>query len=205
MKRFFVIFAVVSLTVGVAYAQDFGEYPNEIGIYNTVTPTGDPSEIYIDSPTGAGGYNMFLVISNATDEGAGTALETIGGFELSVVRPAGWNMVVTLPAAVLDLDGAAEHFYCSGAIPVTGDFTVLCEIQFGSFGGAASGWILLTPYSNGEQSIPGHMAITDADNNFVLSRAFPISGDYEAPVAGINMQAVDTEDVSWGSVKSLFQ
>ncbi len=204
MKRFFVILAVLSLA-GAAFAQDFGEYPNEIGIFNTATPTGADSEIYIDAPTGAGGYNMFLVISNATDEGASTALETIGGFELSVVRPAGWNMIVTLPAGVLDLDGAAEHFYCSGAIPVTGDFTVLCDIQFGSFGGAESGWIFLTPYSNGEQSIPGHMAITDAENNFVLSRAFPISGSYEDPVAGINMQATPTEDVSWGSVKSLFQ
>lgn len=203
MKRFLVIFAVLSLTAGAAYAQF--DYANEIGIYTTATPTGDPADILIDAGgVGAGGFDCFVIITNPTDEGTGNPIATLGGFEFSVTYPAGWNFVVTLPAGVLDLDSAASHFYCSGAIPVS-EFTVLSGVQFGSWGGASPGGIFLTPYSNGEQSIPGHMAVTDADNNFVLSTAFPISGSYDAPVAGITLEVVPTEDVSWGSVKSLFQ
>ena len=38
MKRFLVIFAVLSLTAGAAFGPDF-DYANEIGIYTTTAPT----------------------------------------------------------------------------------------------------------------------------------------------------------------------
>ena len=206
MKRFLVTFAVMALFVGAAVAQepDFGYYPNEIGLYSTMTPA-SAADCYIDAPGGFGGFPMFLLISNPSDDGTGAPIETIGGYELSIAVPAGWSVSPVLPAGTTDFDGQPNHFYVSGLIPVVGDFTKLADITIGSFGGGASGGIFLTPYDNGAQTIPGFMAITNADDNFVPSRAYPISGSPDAPVAGINLQVVDSEDVSWGDVKSLFK
>ena len=84
-------------------------------------------------------------------------------------------------------------------------FTPVCGVQFGSFGGGLSGGIYLLPYQNGTPSIPGHMAITDADNNFVLSRAFPISGSYESPWPASTCRLCRPRTFPGASVKSLFQ
>jgi hypothetical protein len=196
----------MALFVGVAVAQepDFGYYPNEIGLYTTMTPA-SAADTYIDAPGGFGGFPVFLLISNPVDENTGSPIATLGGYELSIVVPGGWSVNPLLPAGTTDFDGQPNHFYVSGLIPVGGAFTKLCDITIGSFGGGQSGGIFLTPYANGTPSIEGHMAVTNADDNFVISRAYPISGSYDAPVAGINLQVVDSEDVSWGDVKSLFK
>jgi hypothetical protein len=203
MKRFFVTFAVLSLVAGAAVAQDFGEYANEIGIYTTTTPTG-MADTAIGGCSGFGQFVTYLVISNPVDDGSGLPIGNIGGYECTVTFPAGWGIVVTLPPNTTDFDGDAPDFFVSGLIPVTGMFTVLADITFQSFGGGGQGGVFLNPYS-GPQTIPGSMAITDADNNFVPSAAHPISGDYALPVAGICDAVVDNEDVSWGSIKSLYQ
>ena len=93
----------------------------------------------------------------------------------------------------------------SGTIPVApSGFTVLAEITVQSFGGS-NGGIFISPYDNGTPSIEGHMAVTNADDNFTLSRAYPISGSYADPIMGINLLVVESESVSWGDVKSLFK
>lgn len=203
MKRFFVTLAILALFAGTAVAQDFGVYANEVGIYTTTTPAGE-ADTAIGGCSGFGQFFTYLVISNPTDDGTGLPIANIGGYECTVTFPAGWGFVVALPPNTTDFDGDAADFFVSGNIPVAGMHTVLADITFQSFGGASMGGVFLNPY-NGPQTIPGEMAITDANNNFVASAARPISGDYALPVAGICDGVVPNEDVSWGSVKSLFQ
>lgn len=203
MKRFFVTIAVLSLFAGAAVAQDFGVYPNEIGIYTTTTPTG-AADTDIGACSGFGQFFTYLVISNPVDDGTGLPITNIGGYECTVDFPTGWGFVVALPPNTTDFDGDAPDFFVSGLIPVAGMFTVLADITFQSFGGADQGGVFVLPYS-GPQTIPGSMAITDADNNFVASAAHPISGSYEDPVANTCGTVVPNEDMSWGGVKSLFK
>lgn len=204
MKRFLVAFAVTALFAGAATAQIVGEHANEIGLYITQTPTVlEDTQLSI---TGFGLYNVYMVLTNPVDEGSGDPIATVGGFEMTVVLPASVQFNgVSYPAGVLDLNSDPEHFYCSGAIPVAGGYCTLATLTLLNFGDLTPGGIMMIPYDAGAQSIPGHMAITDADNNFVLSTAFPVSGSYDDPVMGINMEVVPTEDVRWGDVKSLFK
>ncbi|MCP4574334.1 MAG: hypothetical protein GY838_18415 [bacterium] len=206
MKRFLVAFAVTALFAGVAFAQeaDIGYYANEIGLYITETPAdAADSQLTIG---GFGLYSAFLVVSNPVDAGTGVPIENVGGFELTMLLPASIQFnAVNYPAGVLDLNPNPEHFYCSGSIPVGGGLCTLAEVVFLNFGDLTPGGVRIVPFDAGPQSIPGHMAITDADRAFALSTAFPMSGSYDDPVMGINMAVVPTEDVSWGEVKSLFQ
>lgn len=211
MRKLLVILAVFALLAATAQAQYpyFGVYPNEIGLYNTPTPTGADSECYIDAPSGAGGYPMYLVISNAIDETTGEPITNIGGYELSMTYPPGWFIQVTYPCGIT---GTPEDppFFVSCPIPVTGMFTVLADVVVASWGGGASGGIYLSPFAEGTPSIPGHMAIANADNSNALSRAYPASGGYEYFVTGINiihggMRPVPTEETSWGAIKAAFR
>ncbi|MCP4573514.1 MAG: hypothetical protein GY838_14245 [bacterium] len=208
--KYAIIFVLI-LLAGAAQAQYpyFGVYPNEIGLYNTSTPTGADSECYIDAPSGMGSFPMYLVISNAIDETTGEPITNIGGYELSMTLPPGWDISVTYPCGIV-VTPEDPPFYVSCPIPVMGMFTVLAEVLISSWGGGATGPIYLSPFTEGTPSIPGHMAITNADNGDALSRAYPASGGYEYFVTGINiipggMRPVPTTETSWGAVKATFR
>ena len=67
-----------------------------------------------------------------------------------------------------------------------------------------SGPVFLSPYSMGAPSIPGAMAITDADDGFSLSRAFPVSTGFDHPVMWIN-PGTPNDERAWGEVKALYR
>ncbi len=204
MKKLIIALFAVMLMVP-TLALGWGE--NNIGLYTVPNPTGADEEASILA-TGPGAANLFLVLSNPYNYNTSAPIENLSGFECSLSDlPPGWGFgEITLPAGVLDLDGAAQHFYCSGTFaPATGNDIVLAEIQIGTYDAAPTGgYVFIAPYF-AAPSIPGSMGITDGDDNHSISPAFPSSGDYEDPVFGINMDVVPTEDTSWGSVKSMFQ
>ncbi|MCP4574333.1 MAG: hypothetical protein GY838_18410 [bacterium] len=203
MKK--VIIALFALLL-IVPAGAFAQATSNIGLYTTpdpAKPLGIESQVSLIAP-GSGLYDIYLVCTDPTNENTGLPIENVGGFELSLTLPPGWLFNgVAYAEGVLDLDAAAEHFYCSGSIPVVGGNALLATITLLTFDGTA-GPIHMAPYF-AAPSIPGSIAITDADDAFSLSHAYPSSGNFDDPVFGLNMVVVPTEDVSWGDVKSLFQ
>jgi len=202
-KMIIALFAVMLMVPTLA----LGWAENNIGLYVVPNPTGDDAEASLIA-TGAGGHTLYLVLSTPHNFNTDATIVNLSGFELSLSElPPGWSIgEIVLPEGVLDLDGAQEHFFCSGAFPpAVGNDIVLAEVPIGTFDAAPSGGpVFMAPYFTAP-SIPGHMAITDGDDAHSLSPAFPSSGDYGQPIFGINMAVVPTEDTSWGSVKSMFQ
>ena len=171
-----------------------------IGLYVTESPDGGADALLV-APD-AGTYTAYLVCANPWNENQDAAIATLGGYELELVMPSGWDIQdVSLPAGVLDLDSSGGAFYCAGLVPVSGDFVTLATLSLLSFM-PGSGGVYVAPYA--VPSIAGHMAITDGDDGFSLSRAVPSSGAYDLPVFGINLN-IEEEDASWGSVKVLYR
>jgi len=168
-----------------------------IGMYVTETPS-EIEDAVLDAPEG-GSYTAYLVCAEPENDGA--AISTLGGYECELSISGGWSLQsVVLPPNVLDFDSNLEAFYCSGLMPVSGDFVTLATVSLLNYT-PTKGWVWIAPYVT--PSIPGHMAITDADNEFTLARAEASSGDYDLPIFGINQGAV-REDESWSGVKVLY-
>ncbi len=200
-----VVLALLLLTPATSLA--WGE--NNIGLYTTPTPYGAYGNHLLVAP-GPGLYEVYLVCTKPINQHTGADILTIGGFELNLVMPDGWFINgVTLPPDVLDFNSANNAFYCAGNIPVnlansTG-MALLATVTLATFlENLPPAGILIEP-SFAAPSIPGHMAITDADDAFSISQAYPSSGEYTWPIMGINWEVVPTEDQSWGGVKALFQ
>jgi hypothetical protein len=82
----------------------------------------------------------------------------------------------------------------------------LLTLNLGAFDGATS-LLYLRPVQDAPQSVPGEMAITDFNDDFSISVAYPVSGSHDLPVFGLftGGAVVPTEDASWGEVKSLYR
>ncbi|MCP4574331.1 MAG: hypothetical protein GY838_18400 [bacterium] len=171
-----------------------------IGLYVAESPS-EYEDAFLDAP--AGGLHTVYLVCGEPQTDDGTAISTLGGFECELTISGGWSFQsVVLPPNVLDLDTNVEAFYCSGLLPVSGDFVTLATMSLLNYS-PTKGWVWIAPYGPAP-SIPGHMAITDAENGFDLAEAAPSSGDYERPVFGIN-QGAEKEDQTWSGVKVLFQ
>ena len=202
-KMIIALFAVMILVPSLALA--WGE--NNIGLYTVTTPTGNDAEASLFA-AGPGGHVIYMVLSNPWNENQARAITQLSGFECSMTElPPGWSFgYISLPTGVLDFHSGDYDFFCSGNFPpADGNDIVLVEMQIGTFDAAPSGGpIFLTPNFIAP-SIPDAMAVTDGDDGNSLSRAYPSSGDFGMPVFGINMAVVDSEETSWGSVKSMFK
>jgi hypothetical protein len=205
MKRFFVTLALISLVAGYAVAADpdFCYYPNEIGLYVTESPASMDDAM---TPTTFGLVQVYLVISNPYNTNRMQPIANMGGYECTLDFPGAWGIFgdVTLPPNTLNLSQAGfPEFYVAGTFPTSGGcFTTLASFQLANFT-TESGPIFMTPV--GAPSIAGSIAITDADYDFELLEAFPISGDLALPIFGIGLSVVDNDDVSLGDVKALYR
>ncbi len=202
MKTLLTTLIVVALLVP-ALALGYNE--NNIGLYITEAPTGDDAEATLVAAT-PGGYDIYLVLTKAYNWSLFAPINNVGGFECSLTLPDSWQISeVVLPPNVLDLNGDLAHFYCAGLIPVTGGMATLATITIGTFDSPPpAGYVYISPYF-AAPSLPGTMAITDADHEYVLEAAYPSSGDYDEPIFGLNMSVVPDEDLTWGDVKSLYR
>ncbi len=198
MKRLLLAFAALTLCAGVAAAQiDY----NEIGIYTTADANPD-NAVYNGAP--GPGIMAYVVVSNPFNTHTGGPIGTVGGFEFKIVLPANVFMLnVTLPANTTNFASSPE-FLCGANVPVNGGRATLLTLTLGEFSGAPSP-VYLAPVSNAPPSVPGNIAITDYNDDFSISVAYPSSGDFALPVFGLWTSVVPTEDASWGEVKSLFR
>ncbi len=197
---------LVFLFLATATSLSWGE--SDIGLYITPAPTllwVSESILVARDP---GLYDIYLVCTQPMNQHTGLEIETIGGFELNLRVPEGWFINnVALPPNVLDFNPVSHAFYCAGFIPVTtpGDLAtaLLATITLGTFlEQPPVSMLYIEPYY--APSLPGQMAITDADDDFSISPAFSISGDFSNPIFQINYP-VPNKDQSWGDVKALYR
>lgn len=193
------------------------EYENNIGLFSTDQPEfafpGYPAGISFETIVwayGPGSYETYLVCREPMNLDSGEAMEIIGGFELKLLLPDGWFVEeVALPPDVLDFDASESGFHCAGLIPVGSSngipAALLATITLGTLlEKPGIDYVFLAPCFM-TPSIPGHMAITDADDAYSLHMAFPRSGSYDLFVMTINSHVDPVEDRSWGDVKALYR
>ena len=207
MKRFLVLFAVMTLCVGVANAQYIYEHNNEIGIYTDPNPTAATAQDLATYSGAPGGSIMaYVVLTNPYNNNINAPISTIGGFEFRIVVPANVYLLgAALPPNSTNFANQPD-FLCGSNAPVVDSHVTLLTLTLGEFTGTPS-FIYLTPVQEAPQSVPGEMAITDYNDDFSISVAYPVSGDHLEPVFGLftGDAVVPTDDASWGEVKNLYR
>ena len=83
MKTLITTLIVVALLVP-ALALGYNE--NNIGLYVTETPTGDDAEASLNTAV-PGGFDIYLVLTNAYNWSLFTPITNVGGFECSLTIP----------------------------------------------------------------------------------------------------------------------
>lgn len=191
-----------------------GQFVNRIGVYGSPTPDSPMGDIQnpdtnVHTP-GPGFLDLYLVCVNPYNAVRGAPIAMLGGYELSIRIDLAWALhSVTLPPDILDLDGATDALYCSGMVPVSdhGDnrIALLGTIRlWHTEPQPGIGVVFVDPYFVAP-SIPDHMAVTDALDNFSLHRADPSAWSEDMPVCYINYFWDPAEDLSWGDVKALYR
>ena len=198
MKKFLVILAALTLLTGVAYAE------NEIGIYMAPTITPEDAEELACYSGAAGQFTAYCIITEPFNNNLGTPVAFVGGFEFRMEYPAGLFVTPTLDPTATNFMSAPD-FFCGSNVPVVDGQCVLITLTIGTFTTDPASWYLTPVSDEPAQSIPNAMAMTDAEDNFSISQAFPASGSFTDPVFGMWTCPVPNEDVNWGSVKSLFR
>ena len=211
MKRFFVLFAMLMLVANVATAQFLFEGENEIGIFTVENPTAEDAQDMACYTGPAGQFTIYCVLTNPVNQLLGTPMENVGGFEFNLGWPAGIFVTPTIHPSATNFQTPPD-FLCGSNIPVVGGQVTLITITVGTFTADPAPWFLGPVSDPTVQSIPGAMAITDANDNFSLAEAYSTAGsgaerDFSLPVFAMwdCANVVDNEDVSFGGVKALFQ
>jgi hypothetical protein len=211
MKRFLVLFAVMMLCAGVANAQFIFEHNNEIGIYTTAFPTADNAQEMATYSGAPGQIFAYVVLTNPYNTNTNAPITSVGGFEFKLVLPANVFLLnAAMPPSSTNFATSPEFLAGTNA-PVVDNRVTLLSLTLGEFSGTPSR-IYLTPVVAAPQSVAGEMAITDFNDDFRISVAYPVSGDPALPVfglwtppAGEEGGVVPTSDAAWGDVKSLFR
>ncbi|MCP4573516.1 MAG: hypothetical protein GY838_14255 [bacterium] len=210
MKTAMIVLAVIVLLAPAAQAQRaYCGLPNTIGLYTTPTPTGGNDLCVVQSSPGAASFQLYLLICNPTDETTGLPITNLGGYELGVFPTEGWFLEFTYPANTILFSQGPPNIRIAGLIPITGDFTVLAEVTLRSWDGTM-GAIYMNQIDDGSPTIPGHMAITNADNEFIPSRAYPVLAEDldDGSVFFINWggcMPLPAAESSWGAVKAMYR
>ena len=208
MKRFFVIFALMMLVAGAANAQQYiYEHQNEIGIYTTEVPTGlienqDAETSYTGAPGGA--IMAYVVLTNPWNQNTNAPISLVGGFEFHLYLPSNVFLLgQVLPPSSTNF-ATAPDFYVGCAAPVANGACTLIALTLGEFTGTP-GYISMGPVTTLAPSVPDNMAVTDYNDDFSISLAYPVSGSFDLPVFGMYQPVVPNDDASWGGVKSLYR
>ena len=195
-KFLFILAAMLIATAAIA--------ENEIGMYMVENPTPESAEedaCYSGAP---GQFTAYVVLTGPVNDGLGTPIENVGGFEFQLIWPAGPFVTPAIHPSATNFMTAPD-FFCGANIPVVGGQCTLITVTIGVFTADPVLWSLAPVSDENAQSIPGAIAITDADDNFEISQAYPVSGDFSEPIFGMWTCVVPNDDVSFGGVKALFQ
>ena len=176
---------------------------NQIGIYTTQTP--DFSNI-TDADTrvnGAGSHTAYVICSYPHNDNTDTDITSLGGFEFQL----DWGSLFVTPTLHPSATNfmSAPDFYCGANVPVANGMAVLVTLSIGSFTEDPVDFFIMPVSDSAAQSIPGAIAITDFDDNYSISRAYPASGDFANPIFGFNTSVVPNEDATWSDVKNLYR
>jgi hypothetical protein len=186
------------LCAGAANAQFIYEHNNEIGIYTTANPTAENAqEMATYSGAPGAGIAAYVVLTNPYNTNTNTPIDVVGGFEFRVVLPANVFLLgAILPPQTTNF-ASSPDFLCGSNAPVVDNHVTLLTLNLGEFSGAPS-LVYLTPVQDAPQSVPGNMAITDYNDDFRISVAYPVSGDFAMPVFGLftGTAVVPTEDAA---------
>lgn len=183
-------------------AADLTDLQNAIGLYTDIP--GDLSDVsrltaYEGDP---GTFTVYAVLSNPYNENTGAPISLVGGFEFRLELPS--NIILldaTLPPSSVNFMNP-PNFYVGTSVSVSGDVAPLLTMTLGEFSGSG-GRIQLAPVSN-YPSIPGSLAVADADDEYSLSAAVPSSGRLDAPVFCVFCRQYE-EESTWGGIKTLFR
>ncbi|RKZ14272.1 hypothetical protein DRQ50_09220 [bacterium] len=194
---------MITLALAVLVAgTTLAELDNAIGIYHPL-PTGTDNLMDHTNYTGQpGAFQVYAVLTNPNNDNTGTPIANLGGFEFRLELPGAVALTgVQLPASCTNFLSPPE-FLVGANLPVIGGMVTLATISLAEMSGQKSS-IYLAPV-NSVASIPGAMAIADADDEFSLSEAVPASGGFDVPVFGLYFVPPE-EDASWGRVKTLYR
>lgn len=168
---------------GDAPAQYLGN--NSIGIYAQPDPQFNTNQEWLNLTcmedfTG-GSFTLYVVLKDPWSDPLDQAITQVGGYEFRIEWPLDYFITPNLPSFTTNFLTAPD-FLCGANIPVMGNGAVLMSLSCGAFTGDPREFFI-TPISNpAQQTIPGGLAITDANDNFTITRAYPASGSYEIPV-----------------------
>jgi len=200
---------MLMLVASMASAQLF-EGENEIGMFMVENPTAENAEgmsCYMGVP---GSVFTYVVLTNPVNQTLGTPIENVGGFEFKIDWPAGIFVTPTIHPSATNFQTAPD-FYCGANAPVVGGQVTLISMVIGMFNDNPLEFFITPVSDSTTHSIPGGIAITDADDNFEISEAYTTAGsvdgrDFSAPVFNMfHCDVVPNDDVSFGGVKALFQ
>ncbi len=205
MKRFLVIFAMMALCVGAANAQDY----NEFGIF-TSQDANPANTSYSGAP---GSITAYVVVMNprnyhtgSPDSNVESNITTVGGFEFQIIVPTGVYVLSAVMAPMSTNFHPDPNNWLAGTnLPITNGVGTCVTLTLGAFA-PVENYFFLAPV-NRFPSVPGLMALTDYNDDFRVNSAFPVSGDFAAPVFGLwpSSPVIPTADASWGELKSLFR
>ena len=213
MNRMVIAICVLMVLVGSASAED----KNLIGLVSEVdcqlgsaTHTSDCfAELY------CGVQEIYLVLWKPWNDALDQAITNVGGFECKLVLPDGFYLLgAQLPPNSVNFKTLPE-FFVGTNVPVVGDQTLLVTItvMVPEYVGDTL-FAQLTPVHQTYQSIPGRLAITDANDGFSLQAVDAygpagISDDYTDAMVyfgdpqgqGLPCVVPNTSE-SWGSLKA---
>ena len=185
-----------TMLAGTAFAQGWAE--NNVGVY--LDPEGTNNCGF-----GVGSIPMYLV-------GTGLTAETTGGFEVKLIieGPAFGPLNPTYPVQASNLASRENEWIVGYGTPAPAPGGVCVFMSFDVFvdNDAMPTEFFIEPVYFA--SIPGSGAYLDgSDYNIILplynATGDPVTGE-TVPVCTLNGQCVvDSEDASWGGVKSLYR
>ena len=153
---------------------------------------------YLPGPT-----NLYIILTNPT-------MDSIGGYECAYdMAPVGGGAPYILSATQsvvnhLDVAPGFQNFIVGFGGPLTcTEATLLVTLSVGNFAGASACDFFLR--NADPSSIDGNMypIVLNADNSYTV--VGPSGGDGVTAAFGVTCGVVDTEEVSFDSVKSLFR
>ncbi len=176
---------------------------NAIGLYTDVPRDLDEAlqlAVYEGDP---GTFAVYVVLTNPYNENTGGAINIVGGYEFKLELPSSVILLdASLPPSSINFVNP-PNFAVGTSVAVSGDVAVLATLTLGEFTGTG-GRVLLAPISAYSPSIPGSLAVTDAEDEFSLSPAVPSSGNLDSPVFCVFCRQYD-EESTWGGIKTLFR
>ena len=217
--KILIVTALILAAATLAPAQSLQDCYNNLGIFNVADPDLDNVYDATNYFGPLGQFTVHVVLINPYNENTDELIRTVGGFEFRVEIPQGLFVTPVLPPDVFNFMEYPDY-YCGSSRPVTDNQCLLLSFELGTFIQDPQSLYILPISDVGNQSIPGDLAITDADDEHSLSRATPISGSYEYPVFGVfqywwgsapekngwdDCWVVPNQATSWGDIKALYR